>query len=389
MSDSSERDRPGLAAGAQGDGEPMKAGRGAGPEGPDGPAEGVPTVPEPLAELPAAGEGGPVVGIIGLGAMGTALGLALQKVKTRFSILGHDRDPERVRAARKAGAIDRGHWSVAETAARADLLILAEPLDALLETLADIAPHLRPGTLVTDTAAAKRPVLAAAERLMPVDSSFIGGHPIPRAALTAPDADGKGLAPAILAGRAFESATYGLTPAPGASEDALRVLANLVRSIGAEPMYLDPLEHDGLVGGVQILPYLASGLLARVLDGSPSDRDLRRLAGPPLAAMLDLVPPDAVEAEREAAVALRAGLLHWVDRLAAEIQGLRAALADAEPAALAAFLAEADAARERWRDPRAPVGAEGEPDEAAQPFGLRQLFFGRLGRPRRRPDAAG
>ena len=120
-----------------------------------------------------------VVSIVGLGRMGRALGLALQPVKTGFQVWGHDRDHERAKAAAKAKAVDKTSWNLIEVVEEADLIFLTEPLDQLGETLEAIAPHVRAGSLITDTAGTKTAVMVLAERFVPDGVSFIGGHPIP------------------------------------------------------------------------------------------------------------------------------------------------------------------------------------------------------------------
>src|SRR5262245_46201386 len=112
--------------------------------------------------------------VIGLGPAGLAIGQALAGLPSKLHIVGHDRDAGRVQAALKAGAIAKGHWRLLDAVAGADLVVLAEPVEELVETLALVAPELERGALVTDTAHLKVPVMQAAERAVPEGVSFIG-----------------------------------------------------------------------------------------------------------------------------------------------------------------------------------------------------------------------
>lgn len=315
----------------------------------------------PLDPAPTPGSG-PRIAIVGLGDMGIALGRALAAVRTNYAVVGHDPDPERVAAARATGAFDRLDWNLVRAVEGADLVFLTEPAADALATLAAIAPHLQSGALVTDTAAVKGPILAAAREL-PTGVAFIGGHPIVDAATAAAD-------PA-----AFHGATYCLIPAPGAGEAPLRVLGDFVRAIGAEPYYIDGAEHDALLAGCTVLPGLVADALLRVVAGSPSADDLRRLSGTALQRLATLDPPDptAVDAAQGAAIA-------WLDQLAADLAAVRDALASGSAEARSALDDRAAAARARWLSDRAdPLGSTVR-EALEQRSGIRDLFFGRLGR---------
>jgi prephenate dehydrogenase len=52
-----------------------------------------------------------------------------------------------------------------------------------------------------------------------------------------------------------------------------------VEALGAQPYFLDPLEHDGLTAAVEHLPALLAAALATATAGSPSWGDMRKLAG--------------------------------------------------------------------------------------------------------------
>jgi len=307
---------------------------------------------------------GPRVAIVGLGPMGIALGRALAAVRTSYRVVGHDPLPERAGAAKASGAFDRLDWNLVRTVERADLVFLAEPLDDALATLAAIGPHLKAGALVTDTAAIKVPMMAAA-RALPAGIAFIGGHPVVDPVAAAAD-------PAV-----FGGAAYCLMPAPSAGEQTLRVLGDFVRAIGAEPFYIDPEEHDALMVGSNVLPGLVADALLRVVAGSPSADDLRRLAGPSLHALAAATPPDAGLAETA-----RSAALVWLDQLLADLSELRDALADEPPEARSALAERAAAARGRWLAAREDPLARSARAALDQRSGIRDVLFGRLGRRR-------
>lgn len=281
-------------------------------------------------------EGRAVVGIVGLGDMGQLMGLALQRVKGDYEVVGHDPDAGLVKAARRGQAVDRTHWNLIAVAEESDLLILTEPLEETLATLAAVAPHLKNGCVVTDTLPAKQAVIAQADEVLPPHASFVGGHPVLRQASTAPEAG------------ALVGVPYCLVPSPRASEAALEVVAGFVAAVGAEPFFIDAAEHDTLNIGVGILPYLASAALLRLVAASPSVRDLRRLAG--LGMHHAAQATDEGDTYRAAIRSRPEYLAPWLDGLIAHLTDLRAAVAAHDAGAIDGFFEATEAARGAWAE---------------------------------------
>lgn len=281
-------------------------------------------------------EPSPVIAIVGLGPVGTGLGRALANVRTNFRLVGHDRDALRAKAALAAGAIDEARWNLVAAVEDADLIVLTEPLDLTLLTIEHIAPHVRPGSLVTDTAPVMRPVLRAAAAL-PAGVAFISGHPILAGRLVAADADDAVPSP-------FAGVAYCVVPAASADAAAVRVLTDLIDAIGAEPYFIDADEHDALVTAVDQLPHLAGAALARVLGHSPSAADIGRLMPASMRTTWLATGRDGVDAAA-AAWMNRSAVLAWLDAFGRELAELRARVAAADAAAIGAWLTEADAAR--------------------------------------------
>lgn len=65
-----------------------------------------------------------------------------------------------------------------EQAAHADIVLLALPTQALRQTLAALAPHLKPGTLVADTCSVKQLPAAWMQELLPPHVDILATHPL-------------------------------------------------------------------------------------------------------------------------------------------------------------------------------------------------------------------
>ncbi len=123
------------------------------------------------------------IAIIGLGLIGGSLGLALRQAadeagKPSSVVIGYDSDAQRLWQAEQRGVVDQTSEHLAEAVQEAQMVILATPVLAMRGVLAEIAPHLRAGAIVTDTASTKAAVLGWARELLPAGVRFIGGHPM-------------------------------------------------------------------------------------------------------------------------------------------------------------------------------------------------------------------
>src|SRR5262245_5802695 len=119
----------------------------------------------------------PRLTIIGLGRLGTSIGLALKKTGADLEIIGHDKARDPMTAAQKAGAVDKSEWNLYNAVEGAGLIVLAMPLAGVLENIGLLRTDVAPGVIVTDTASVKAPVLQAAKTFQN-GVHFIGGNPV-------------------------------------------------------------------------------------------------------------------------------------------------------------------------------------------------------------------
>lgn len=308
----------------------------------------------------------PRLTIIGTGFVGTSLGLALQKVRatgSNFDIIGHDKDPQASGLAKKRGAIDKAEWNLIASVEGADLIFVAVPVDQMQEIFAIIAPHLKGGAIVTDTGGSKARVMEWAATGLPKAVNFIGGDPML----------GRDGSPASeAAAEVFDKTLYCLTPSMSADADAIRILADFVTGMGAQPYFLDPVEHDGVAGAAAHLPFLMAWALMRTLANSPSWTELQKLAGPNVLMMTYLA--GASPAHWEGLTLTNpVALSHWIDSATRELQALRGAIADGDPE-------EIHAALEKAAQDHVRLAARGREEEnPLQDVGrdrIRQMFFG-------------
>jgi prephenate dehydrogenase len=219
---------------------------------------------------------GTVLGVAGIGLIGGSI--ALRAHAAGATVIGYDNDPDAVRAATAAGALDGTAPDLATLAERCPVVAIALPVDATVHALS-ATPGLARAGLVFDVASVKVPVVKAADGLR----NFVASHP-----LAGRERGGFGAADATL----FDGRTWAIVPARDPNVQAR--LETLVRMLGARPLMLAAAEHDRLVAISSHLPQLLSVVLgARLAATGNIDERVYDLCGPGMESMLRLAHSDA------------------------------------------------------------------------------------------------
>ncbi len=286
----------------------------------------------------------PRIAIIGLGLIGGSIGLALRRIGNDYEVIGHDRKHTVAGQARKRGAVGKTEWNLISACEGADLIIIATPVMAIKETLTAIAPYLKPGCLVTDTANIKEPVMTWAKEILPDTVSFVGGDPI-----ISQETSAGSLPTGIEGARAdlFQGGLYCLTPSSEAAPQAVQLATDLVHLLGARPFFLDAAEHDGLVAGIDHLPFVLSAALLGTTITSPAWREMRKLAGDAFQSATHFSSADAAT-YRDVCLANGENIVRWIDACLARLKELREVIAAQEAEKLEKTFEGAMSVRDKW-----------------------------------------
>jgi len=207
--------------------------------------------------------------IIGLGLIGTSVGLACRARGLAVQIRGADEEPDHCAQAIALGVVDQAFADAAAAVEGADLILLAVPVGAMVPTIERIAPHLAPDAVVTDVGSVKGPVAAAMERLLP-SGNGVPGHPITGREKSGPHAASAGL---------FVESKCVLTPSASTDPAAVLRVRTLWRAIGSEVLEMSPTRHDEIFAAVSHLPHIvAYALMGAILDLADDGEDLREFA---------------------------------------------------------------------------------------------------------------
>jgi prephenate dehydrogenase len=165
------------------------------------------------------------------------------------------------------GALDEAYADPAVAVRDADLVVLCTPVGMLGELLAQVAPSLKPGAVVTDVGSTKRDIVAAAAKGLKGRENevfFIGSHP-----MAGSDKRGVRFAQADL----YKDALCILTPDGNSEIHALQYVESFWKRLGMRTTRLSPEEHDRLVSDISHLPHAVAAALMTVQ--SPESLSLR------------------------------------------------------------------------------------------------------------------
>jgi prephenate dehydrogenase len=281
--------------------------------------------------------------IIGLNRIGASIGLALASQKQKIVRFGHDREPETMRKAQKLGAVDQTSFNLPASAEKADAVVLAVPVDEIHLTLESIAPVLKPGAVVIDTSPLIVPVTQWAVELLPPERYFVTMTPslnpayINEADQETPHAD------------LFQNSLAIITGPAGVDEDAMKLATDLATLLGANPLFADPYEADGLLAATHLLPKLAAAALVQATVSQPGWNEARKVAGQAYAVHTSPVKNlDENKGLGQSALHNRENALRVLDNLIASLQTLRGHIEANDQDALTHYLEEAQIGRETW-----------------------------------------
>jgi arogenate dehydrogenase (NADP+) len=200
------------------------------------------------------------VGVVGLGLIGGSLGLDLMAAGAQVRALVH-------RPATAARARERGLATAVSTDPAVlegcGLVVLALPLDRLLDPDPALLAALPVGAVITDVGSVKGPVLRRWRDLLAADgggsgaSRFVASHPMAGTARAGVEAGEPGL---------FRGRPWVATPEAGTDPEALQAVRELAEGLGAHWLCCDAEAHDRAVALISHLPVLVGAALLQAAD---------------------------------------------------------------------------------------------------------------------------
>lgn len=174
-----------------------------------------------------------VVTIVGIGLLGGSFALAVREKYPKISFLGVDASVVHGQLALAKGIVDEIR-SLDEAVADSDLVVLATPVNTMLDLLPKVLDLLPEGATVVDLGSTKEELCRVADA-HPKRAQFVAAHPMAGTENSGPGAAFRDLLPGknlIICDR------------EKSHPDSFKLVEALFRDIGMKIFYMSPQEHD-------------------------------------------------------------------------------------------------------------------------------------------------
>jgi len=215
------------------------------------------------------------VAIVGVGFMGASLGLAIKKKELAKEVVGIGRNEASLKEAKNIGAIDESFLDAKKGLLGADLIVLATPVQAIIDTLEFLGKEHQRGCIITDLGSTKVAIVERAEKVLHHSALFVGSHP-----LVGSEKKGPKFANVSL----YENAPCIMTPTDKTNRLAKEKIKHFWTQLGGQVKMMTPAEHDEALSFVSHLPHLIAFALMKTIPDqfleytTQSLRDTTRIA---------------------------------------------------------------------------------------------------------------
>ena len=199
----------------------------------------------------------PRLALIGIGLIGSSISHAARRAHAAGHIAIHSRTPATLARAEALGLGDSYHADPADAVRDADAVILCIPVGACGPAAQEIAPHLKPGAIVSDVGSVKSAVVRDMAPYLPAGVHFVPAHPVAGTENSGPDSGFAEL---------FTNRWCILTPPAGADAAAVERLAEFWGALGANVEIMTPEHHDLVLAVTSHLPHLIAYTIVSTAD---------------------------------------------------------------------------------------------------------------------------
>ncbi|MFK7832860.1 MAG: prephenate dehydrogenase [Winogradskyella sp.] len=206
--------------------------------------------------------------IIGVGLIGGSFALDIKKLYPESTIFGIDTNASHLDEAITLGVID--HKATFEDLDKADLAILAIPVDASLEILPKVLDHISDTTIVFDAGSTKEDICAAVKN-HPKRRNYLAVHPIAGTEHSGPKAAIHNL---------YKNKTNIICEVEETAFKLQEKALKLFSELGMRIRYMNPKAHDKHIAYVSHLSHISAFMLGKtVIEKEKNERDIFDMAG--------------------------------------------------------------------------------------------------------------
>lgn len=188
-----------------------------------------------------------VVSIVGIGLLGGSFALAVREKYPRMRFVGVDASPVNGQLALAKGIVDEV-MPLEEAIAQSTLVVLATPVNIIMDMLPAVLDLLPPGATVLDLGSTKELICGVADA-HPKRAQFVAAHPMAGTENSGPGAAFRELLPGknlIICDR------------EKSHPESLTLAESLFRDIGMKLFFMTPQEHDLHLAYVSHLSHISA-----------------------------------------------------------------------------------------------------------------------------------
>ncbi len=281
--------------------------------------------------------------IMGMGRIGTSIGLALKRyngkpnAQHQFEITAVEERTPVLKEAESLGAFDKSVRNVYDAVRDRDIVVLALPYAEVRRTYQLMADGVRPGIVILDTSALKVPSLKWAAEFLPKEAHMVGITPIVNPQYLFGEPDDTLHAHADY----FDKGNMLLMPSATCIREAVELATDFSSLLGATVHFMDAAEHDGLVAATEGLPALMGVAVFSMLANNPGWGDIQRLINPDFGRLTHHLYDTHPDDLRDTWLNNRTALVSYMDTLIERLESMRQVIAANDRDAVEALLAEA------------------------------------------------
>jgi len=206
--------------------------------------------------------------IIGVGLIGGSLALDIKNKRPEVTVYGIDNSEDHLNQALELGVID--HKAVLEDLDKADLVVLAIPVDASVIVLPQVLDKISDFTLVADVGSTKSDICKVVENHKR-RRNFLAMHPIAGTEFSGPKAAIRNL---------FNQKTNIICEVEKTAFKLQEKAVSLFTDIGMRMRYMNPESHDKHIAYVSHLSHISAFMLGKtVIEKEKNERDIFDMAG--------------------------------------------------------------------------------------------------------------
>jgi len=203
------------------------------------------------------------IGIVGLGLIGGSIGLKLQSLNhTVYGVTNNKPNEIKAKKRKLANFISQDY----EILENCSIIFLALPIKHLINPSKELIKAIPTKAILSDVGSVKVPIVETWDK---IHDLFIGSHPMA-------GTEEKGVSAGKI--ELFDNSKWVITPTDKTDQNSLNTLSKLIKTMGCDIYFENPVIHDKAVADISHLPiFLASCLIETAY--CKHNQDLLNLSG--------------------------------------------------------------------------------------------------------------